>query len=50
MPEMWRIWKVITPREGLIGMTLFVIATSGMIHLVVMLGGSERYIGGLLGQ
>lgn len=47
--QLWKIWKVITPREGALGLAGLMLA-SFAIHLVVMLGGSSRYIEGLLGQ
>lgn len=46
--DLWKIWKVVTPREGIYLIGLVMLA-SFLIHLVVMLGGSDRYINGLLG-
>lgn len=47
MQDIWKIWRLITPREGLFILGGVMVA-SFLIHLVVMLG-SERYISGLLG-
>ncbi|MGF1605358.1 MAG: light-harvesting protein [Rhodothalassiaceae bacterium] len=46
--DLWKMWKVVTPREGFIGTLLFVVLTSFMIHLMVMLN-SDRYVSSLLG-
>lgn len=47
MLELWKIWRVITPREGALALIGLMLA-SFLIHLIVMLG-SDRYINGLLG-
>lgn len=47
MDDLWKVWRLITPREGLFAIGGVMVA-SFIIHLVVMLG-SDRYINGLLG-
>ncbi|MEM9009872.1 MAG: hypothetical protein AAGE18_01500 [Pseudomonadota bacterium] len=47
MNDLWRIWKVITPREGVIAIAA-VMAASFIMHIVIMFA-SESYSSGLLG-
>ncbi|MEL6208872.1 MAG: hypothetical protein AAFR44_01560 [Pseudomonadota bacterium] len=47
MNDLWKIWQQITPREGVIGLAVLMLA-SFAIHMMVMLA-SDRYSAGLLG-
>jgi hypothetical protein len=47
MDDLWKIWRHISPREGIIGLAVLM-AASFAIHMMVMLA-SDRYSTGLLG-
>ncbi|MEM1384024.1 MAG: light-harvesting protein [Pseudomonadota bacterium] len=47
MNELWKIWRLVSPREGALALGVVMLA-SLMIHLIVMFG-SDRYIDRLLG-
>ena len=45
--DLWKIWKVLTPREGVLALGGVMLA-SFVIHMMVMLA-SDRYSSALLG-
>ncbi|MEO0999458.1 MAG: hypothetical protein AAFW69_02460 [Pseudomonadota bacterium] len=45
--DLWKIWRVITPRDGLMAIGA-VMAASFVMHIVIMIV-SEQYSAGLLG-
>ncbi|SEA69469.1 hypothetical protein [Rubrimonas cliftonensis] len=47
MNDLWKIWRHITPREGVLGLLVLMLA-SFLIHVMVV-SLSERYVTGLLG-
>lgn len=47
MDDLWKIWRQVTPREGILAVGAICVG-SFLIHLVVMLG-TDRYINALLG-
>lgn len=47
MNDLWKIWRVVTPREGVKIVGLVCLA-SFIIHIMVMTA-SDRYVTGLLG-
>ncbi len=47
MDDLWKIWRHITPREGILAL-LFLFVASFLIHVMVITN-SERYATGLLG-
>jgi hypothetical protein len=48
MIEMWKIWRFVTPREGILGLAGLFLA-SFLVHVMVMTA-SGRYAAALLGQ
>lgn len=47
MNDLWKIWRHVTPREGIKGLLILFLA-SFLIHVMVM-SLSDRYAAGLLG-
>lgn len=47
MDDLWKIWKQVSVKEGLIGLGL-IMGASFVMHIIIMLA-SDRYSGGLLG-
>lgn len=48
MFDIWKIWRFVTPREGILAL-LFLFAASFLIHVMVMTA-SNRYAEALLGS
>jgi hypothetical protein len=48
MQDLWKIWRHLTPREGLLGLGVLMLA-SFLIHVMIITN-SERYAAGLLGN
>ncbi|MEL6220104.1 MAG: hypothetical protein AAFR79_16825 [Pseudomonadota bacterium] len=47
MNDLWKIWRLVSPREGALALAVLMLA-SFAIHMMVMLA-SDRYSAGLLG-
>lgn len=47
MQDLWKLWRYVTPREGVLGLGVLMLA-SFLIHVMIMTA-SDRYAAGLLG-